>query len=457
MPTPSGRTPDPALPVAPVDRWLAPVVRFMHVEAASGVVLLACTVIALGLANSPLAAWFAALWHTEVSLSIGEFTIAGDVGHLVINDGLMTIFFFVVGLEVKREIVSGELRDPRNALLPVFAAAGGVMVPAAIYVLLQWGEPGQRGWAIPMATDIAFVVGFLALFGRRVPFGLKIFLLSLAIVDDLVAVLIIAFVFTEQIAWSWLGIAAVGFALCYLFNRAGVRAVTIYLLVGTVIWFAFLQSGVHPTVAGVLLGLVTPATAWVGTKTFAMVLRDSWRQVSGDEDAARADGADADPSFDVERIRFAARETTSPLVRLELALHPWVAFVIMPLFALANAGVALELSGLADPIAMAVAAGLAVGKPAGIVGMSLLAVRSGLTRLPDGVTWSMLVAGGCLAGIGFTMALFINALAFPVADFPAMEAAGKIGTLTGSLLSAMVGAALLAMALRRAPAAPARA
>jgi NhaA family Na+:H+ antiporter len=199
---------------------------------------------------------------------------------------------------------------------------------------------------------------------------------------------------------------------------------------------------------------MTPATAWVGTKTFAMVLRDSWRQVSGDEDAARADGDDADPSFDVERIRFAARETTSPLVRLELALHPWVAFVIMPLFALANAGVALEASGLADPIAMAVAAGLAVGKPVGIVGMSLLAVRSGLTRLPEGVTWRMLVAGGCLAGIGFTMALFINALAFPVGDFPAMEAAGKIGTLAGSFASAVAGAALLAMALRRAPLPP---
>lgn len=443
--------PDPALPVAPVDRLLAPIVRFIHVEAASGVVLLLCTVVALVLANSGLAQWFAAIWHTHVSLAVGPFTIDGDIGHLVINDGLMTIFFFVVGLEVKREIVSGELRDPRNALLPVFAAAGGVIVPAATYVLLQWGEPGQRGWAIPMATDIAFVVGFLALFGRRVPFGLKIFLLSLAIVDDLVAVLIIAFVFTESIAWSWLGIAAVGFALCYVFNRAGVRQISIYLFVGVVIWLSFLESGVHPTVAGVLLGLMTPATAWVGTKTFAMVLRDSWRQVSGDEDAMRADGAEAGPELDVERIKFAAKETISPLVRLELALHPWVAFVIMPLFALANAGVALEVSGLADPVAMAVAAGLAIGKPVGIVGMSVLAVKIGLTRLPEGVTWSMMAAGGCLAGIGFTMALFINALAFPAADFPAMEAAGKIGTLTGSFVSAMAGAALLTLALRRVP------
>jgi NhaA family Na+:H+ antiporter len=365
----------------------------------------------------------------------------------------MTVFFFVVGLEVKREIVSGELRDPRNALLPVFGALGGVLAPAGIYLLLQWGEPGQRGWAIPMATDIAFVVGFLALFGRRVPFGLKIFLLSLAIVDDLVAVLIIAFVFTEQIAWGWLGIAAIGFALCYAFNRAGVRAVTIYVIVGVVIWLAFLESGVHPTVAGVLLGMITPASAWIGTETFAAVAREAWHKVSGQaEGDGDADGPD-DPALDVQRIQFAARETVSPLVRLELALHPWVAFGVMPLFALANAGVALDVSGLADPIALAVAAGLAIGKPVGILAMSALAVRSGLTRLPDGVTWGMLTAGGCLAGIGFTMALFINGLAFPVGTFAASEAAGKIGTLTGSFVSAVVGATLLAAALKRAPAA----
>ena len=208
----NGRNPsDPpvALPVAQIDRWLAPLSRVLHIEAASGIVLLVCTAVALALANSPLAAWFAGVWKTPVSLSLGGLTVSGDIGHLVVNDGLMTLFFFVVGLELKRELVHGELRDPRKALLPVFAALGGVLMPAGIYLALQWGEPGQRGWAIPMATDIAFVVGFLALFGRRVPLGLKILLLSLAIVDDLVAVLIIAFVFTEAIAWSWLGAAAI--------------------------------------------------------------------------------------------------------------------------------------------------------------------------------------------------------------------------------------------------------
>jgi NhaA family Na+:H+ antiporter len=294
-----------------------------------------------------------------------------------------------------------------------------------------------------MATDIAFVVGFLALFGRRVPFGLKIFLLTLAIVDDLVAVLIIAFVFTDALAWGWLGAAAAGFAVTYLFNRIGVRQVGVYVLVGAFIWLAFLQAGVHPTVAGVLLGLLTPVSAWVGQETFADVLEDAWKRVSGGKKEVA--GAPAD----VERIAFAARETVSPLHRLEMGLHPWVAFLIIPLFALANAGVPLGGSGLGSPVAAAVAAGLAVGKPVGILLLCFLAVRSGLTRLPDGVTWGMMAGAACLAGIGFTMALFLNALAFPAGMFPAEEAAGKFGTLAGSLVSATLGAAVLWYATRR--------
>lgn len=434
----------PPLPQAPVERWLAPVTRFLHVEAASGIVLLACTALALGLANSPAAAWFAAIWKTPVSLSLAGFTLAGDVGHLIVNDGLMTIFFFVVGLEVKREMVFGELREPRKALLPVFAALGGVMAPAAIYLVLQWGEPGQNGWAIPMATDIAFVVGLLALYGSRVPFGLKIVILSLAIVDDIVAVLVIALVFTETIAWTWLGLAGAAFALVYGFNLAGVRSIAVYAFIGVFIWLAFLQSGVHPTVAGVLLGLLTPARAWIGRETFADVLKTAWERVSGEDDEPER------ARVDVGATPFAAREAVSPLQRLEDGLHPWVAFVIMPLFALANAGVAVSLPSLGEPIAVAVAAGLVVGKPVGIMLLCAIAVRLGVTSLPAGVTWGMLAGGACLAGVGFTMALFLNALAFPAAEFPAAEAAGKIGTLAGSLVSALVGAAVLTLALRRA-------
>jgi NhaA family Na+:H+ antiporter len=433
----------PSLPVAPVDRWLEPVTRFLHVEAASGVVLLACTAAALAVANSPAAGWFAGVWKTPVSVSIGGFALSGDVGHLIVNDGLMTIFFFVVGLEIKREMTHGELRDPRQALLPVFAALGGVMMPAAIYLAMQWGQPGQRGWAIPMATDIAFVVGFLALFGRRVPIGLKILLLSLAIVDDLIAVLIIAFVFTETLAWGWLGLASGAFGVVYALYRIGVRRVSVYLLFGAFIWLAFLRSGVHPTVAGVLLGLLTPAAAWIGQDTLADVLKGAWQRASGkarDPHATRVDAG---------RTQFAAREAVSPLQRLEDGLHPWVAFVIMPVFALANAGVSLSPSSLGEPVAVAVAVSLAAGKPVGILLLCALAVRLRATSLPDGVTWGMLTGGACLAGVGFTMALFLTTLAFPGADYPAAEAAGKIGTLAGSVVSATLGIVLLSSALRR--------
>jgi len=435
--------PAPTLPVAQVQQWLAPVTRFLHVEASSGVVLLACTAIALATANSPLAGWFFGLWKTPVSLSMGGFTLSGDLGHLVINDGLMTIFFFVVGLEVKREIMHGEFRDPMKALLPVFAALGGVLMPAAIFLALQWGEPGQRGWAIPMATDIAFVVGLLALFGKRVPLGLKILLLSLAIVDDLVAVLIIALVFTEAIGWTWLGWAAGAFGLVYAFHRIGVRSVGVYVVLGAFIWLAFLQSGVHPTVAGVLLGLLTPAHAWIGQRSFADVLKAAWQRAGGDDGDPHVTSAEAG------RTQFAAREAVSPLQRLEDGLHPWVAFVIMPIFALANAGVVLRPSSLGEPVAIAVATALALGKPAGILLLCGLAVRFHVTSLPDGVTWAMLVGGACLAGVGFTMALFLNVLAFPVPEYAASEAAGKIGTLAGSVVSAALGAVVLSYALRR--------
>lgn len=431
------------LPVAPIDRWLGPLHKFLHVESASGVVLLACTVVALALANSPAAAWFEAIWKTPISFSFGPFELKDkDLGHLVINDGLMAIFFFVVGLEIKRELVLGELRDPRKAMLPVFAALGGMVAPALVYLAFQYGQPGQRGWAIPMATDIAFVVGLLALFGPRVPIGLKILLLSLAIVDDLGAVLVIAFVFTEKLAIGWLVAAGVGLALMIVMRLSGVRNIAAYAVVGVFIWLAVLKVGIHPTVAGVAMGLLTPTAAWVSEPALRAVLNDALKHSAGLDDIAR--------QRELERVEFAAREAISPLLRLENALHPWVAFGIMPLFALANAGVPLQLSGLADPVAFAVAAGLAVGKPVGILLFCAAAVGLGIARRPEGVTWPMLAAGACLAGIGFTMALFINALAFPPEEYPVRAAAGKIGVLAGSVLSAVVGGALLLATLPKA-------
>jgi NhaA family Na+:H+ antiporter len=427
---------------APVDRWFAPVRRYLHVEAASGIALLACTILALVAANSPLAGWFASLWHAHVNLTVGRFVLTGDLGHLVVNDGLMALFFFVVGLEIKRELVKGELRDRRKALLPVLAAVGGMVVPAAIYLALQRGTPGQRGFAIPMATDIAFVVGVVALFGPRIPFGLKIFLLTLAIVDDLGAVVVIALGYSGALSWGWIAAAIAGFLAAAGLGRIGVRKFGPYIVVGVFAWFATLQSGIHPTVAGVFLGLLTPARARLGETRFAAAVGDLGERLRG------RDLSDAEARSDLAQLELVAREAVSPLARLERILHPWVAFGIMPLFALTNAGVVFGSSRILDPVAIAVVAGLVIGKPAGILFFSALSVATGATRLPDGVTWPMVAGAACLAGIGFTMALFLNSLAFPVEEFPQLEMAGKLGIMAGSLISLLLGAALLALAIR---------
>jgi NhaA family Na+:H+ antiporter len=422
-----------------IEPWLRPVVRFLHIEAAGGFVLLACTLFALFIANSEWSEKFAEIWQAPVGFTLGSFELYKPL-LLWINDGLMTIFFFVVGLEIKREIVYGELRDPRKAVLPAAAALGGMVAPAAIYLLVQGGGPGAKGWGIPMATDIAFVVGFLALLGNRVPFGLKILLLTLAIVDDIGAILVIAVAYTAETSLSFLAIGVSSFLVVYLFRWIGVRQVPIYFVLGAGVWLAFLKSGVHPTVAGVVLGLLTPAAPWFARRSLVNVAEGVARKLgsdSGDDDMVAYEEA-------VQLMNLTARETVSPLDRLETALHPWVAFVIMPLFALANAGVKVELSAMMDSVALSVTAGLILGKPLGIVVFSWVAVKVGLAKLPDGVTWNILFGASCLAGIGFTMSLFIAGLALD-AD---LLAAGKIGTLAGSVLSAVFGMGLLAFFLR---------
>jgi NhaA family Na+:H+ antiporter len=428
------------LPISPVQHLSRPFVRFLELEAASGVVLLACTFVALVWSNSPWAASYQAFWHTPVGLTIGTWRLEHSLAHWI-NDGLMTIFFFVVGLEIKRELVMGELREPRKAALPAVAALGGMIVPAAIYLALQGGRPGERGWGIPMATDIAFVVGFLALLGSRVPLGLKILLLSLAIVDDIGAVLVIALFYSTGVSLTWLAVAGLGFVLTGLLNRIGVRRVPVYVVVGGGIWLAFLQAGIHPTVAGVLLGLLTPASAWIGDRTLIEVLTDALRH--GQQGSAALQHR--------SQLAWAAREAVSPLQRLETGLHPWVAFGIMPLFSLANAGVPIEIAALTHPVALAVTAGLVLGKPVGIFLFSWLAVQVGLARLPGGVNWKVLLGGGCLGGIGFTMSLFIAGLALQGQQL----AAGKLGTLVGSAVSAVAGCLLLLTFLGKKTPAPA--
>lgn len=423
-----------------IEPWLRPVVRFLHVEAAGGFVLLACTVLALILANSPYSARFAEFWQTRFGFTIGTFELYKPL-LLWINDGLMTVFFFVVGLEIKREIVFGELRDPRKAALPAAAALGGMVVPAAIYLLFLDGMPGERGWGIPMATDIAFVVGFLALLGRRVPFGLKILLLTLAIVDDIGAILVIAVVYSSDTSLSFLAIGAASFGVIYVFRWIGVRLVPVYVILGAATWLAFLKSGVHPTVAGVVLGLLTPASPWFSGSSLLSVAEGVVQRLLQDRDADDMDHHEEA----VQLLTVTARESISPLDRLESALHPWVAFGIMPLFALANAGVKIELSALANPVAQSVAIALVLGKPLGIVAFSWAAVKLGLARLPSGVNWRVLAGAGCLAGIGFTMSLFIAGLALE----EKLLAAGKIGTLLGSAISAALGLGLLLYFLGR--------
>jgi Na+:H+ antiporter, NhaA family len=433
MTDPNDSKQDPRLPVEPIDRVVEPFVRFLHVESASGVVLLLVTLVALVLANSAASESFLALWKTPIGFYVGGFEMHYSLKHWI-NDGLMVIFFFVVGLEVKRELVLGELRDLRAAILPIAAALGGMVAPAILYLVFQWGEAGQRGWGIPMATDIAFVIGCLAVLGPRVPSSLRILLLSLAIADDVGAILVIAISYTSGLNLFALAWGIFGIGLVILFQRIGIRSIFLYVVLGVGIWFGFHESGVHATIAGVILGLLTPARPWVSEGLLAQFVHklsgflkgDTWQNTDKQQAAVRS-------------VEHAARETISPEERLETALHPWVGFVIMPLFAFANAGVQIDAGAFTNSVALAVVVGLCIGKPLGIVLFSWLAVRLGLAKLPEGISWGILAAGGVLSGIGFTMSLFIAGLALTDSFLDA----AKIGILSGSVLCALLGMSLL--------------
>lgn len=426
----------PLLPLEPIDVLIKPLNSFLHVEAASGVVLLICAFAALAAANSAYSYEFLAFWKTPIGLSIGDFSLLHPLKHWI-NDGLMAIFFFVIGLEVKREIALGELQDIRRAALPVAAAVGGMVVPAGIFVAMQYGQEAQRGWGIPMATDIAFVVGCMAVLGSRIPPALRVILLSLAIADDIGAILVIAFGYTETLNLSWLIAGLLGIAVVVVMQRLGIRSIMMYTIIGVVIWLGFHESGVHATIAGVALGMMTPARPYLERTVGGNLLRRT-------SDVLHGAGWELElhRARKIDQIRQVSRETISPLEYLIYTLHPWVAFLIMPLFALANAGVPFQAEDIISPVSMAVICGLAVGKPAGILLMSWLALKLGLTRLPAGVTWRHMIGGGFLAGIGFTMALFITGLAF--ADETLLKTA-KVGVLTGSVISAIMGVIILAL------------
>lgn len=424
-----------------VARILGPFQQFFATTAAGGIVLLACTAVALVWANSPAAASYHHLWETEVGLGAADLAITLSL-HAWVNDGLMAVFFFLVGLEIKREVLVGELSSRRNAALPVAAALGGMVLPALLYAVVNGRGPAASGWGIPMATDIAFALGILALLGDRVPSSLRVFLAALAIADDLGAVLVIALFYTNTIDWMALG-AALGVLLFLLaVNRAGIHRPALYLGLGVVLWFLMLRSGIHATIAGVLLALVVPARTRISEDEF---LRQAHASLAAFH-AADAPGTTVLSSRGhqeaLHELERATEAVQAPLQRLEHSLHGVVAFFVMPVFALANAGVPLTdiSSALASPIVAGIALGLLLGKPLGITVASWLAVRSGAAELPEGVSWRHVHGAAWLGGIGFTMSLFIAGLAFT--DAAALDRA-KVGILGASVVAGLVGFVLL--------------
>ncbi|MCP3903424.1 MAG: Na+/H+ antiporter NhaA [Planctomycetes bacterium] len=429
----------------PIDWFLAPVQRFLRVEAMGGLLLLGCTVLAMAWANSPWHESYEHFWHTYLTLGFGDFKIKLSLAHFV-NDGLMAIFFFVVGLEIKREILVGELASFRKAAVPIAAAVGGMVVPALIYFAINPSGNDSDGWAIPMATDIAFAVGIMAILGRRVPLALKVFVTALAIVDDLGAVLVIAFFYSDGIAMQALVSALALLAIAFVLGRLGVRAPLVYAVIGFFMWNNLLTSGVHATIGGVLLAFTIPSKVRIKGARFAHFAResiDNFEESGGSVDDIMTN---PDAQHSVHGLELACEHVQTPLRRLEHILHPWVAFVIMPIFALANAGIYLG-AGFGNAVGSGVGAGigfgLVLGKPIGVALFTLLAVKTGLGDLPKGATWRQVIGAGFLAGIGFTMSLFIANLAFRTADEKDLLLIAKAGILCGSLIAGIVGFVML--------------
>jgi Na+:H+ antiporter, NhaA family len=412
--------------------------EFFRTEAAGGALLVACACAALAIANSAWAGAYHQLWATTITLAAAGYGLSLSV-HDWINDGLMAVFFLLVGLEIKREVLAGELASVRQAALPIAAAFGGMAVPAIIYILSSGDGIVLRGWAIPMATDIAFALGVLSLVAPRAPNGLKVFLAALAIVDDMGAVLVIALFYSGEIVWRALGMAGLTLAVLAALNLLGVRRLAPYLLLGLVLWFFVYSSGVHATIAGVLLALMIPTRTRINAPEFSTRARDlleSFERTETGDFLVLTSKGQQEAIVGLER---ASEQVTAPLLRLEHALHGFSAFVVMPLFALSNAGVSLRGAAI-DGATWAVALGLVIGKPLGITGAAAAAVRAGMASLPHGITWKSLHGCAWLGGIGFTMSLFIATLAF---DGTSLLDSAKIGILGGSICAGLIGAVII--------------
>jgi NhaA family Na+:H+ antiporter len=424
--------------------------EFMHQETSGALVLLVATVAALLIANSALDPAYEAFWHEHAGFFFRDFLLDQSLKHWV-DDALMAVFFFVVGLEIKREFIVGELSTLRGAALPVIAAIGGMVVPAGVYLFINAGTATQGGWGVPMATDIAFALGVLALLGTRAPMGLKVFLTALAIADDIGAILVIAIFYSQGTNPAWLAAALIPLALLILMNRAGIDEPIYYLIVASVLWFCMLNSGIHATIAGVIAAFTIPAKAKLAPLEFTNVCRVKLDEIEAlDEPGAHTLKDDRQEHRALE-IRDAAIRSTAPLQRLELALHPMTAFVILPLFALANANIRLVgAQGLGvHAVGIGVFLGLVVGKPVGIALASWLAVKAGIADLPTGVTWRHVIGAGMLGGIGFTMALFVANLAF---RDEGVETEAKIFILAASVVAGLAGYLWLRCVAGAAPA-----
>lgn len=429
---------------------ISPFERFIRWESASGMMLMAAAVVALILANSVLAHSVHHLWDTPLALSIGEWSLEKPLHHWI-NDGLMALFFFLVGLEIKSEILAGDLASPRRAALPMIAALGGMVVPALLYFVVNQGGEFAVGWGIPMATDIAFAVGVMTLLGARVPKALLMFLVALAIVDDLGAVVVIAVFYTAELHVQALLAAAALLGLMALLNAANVRSPLPYLILGGLLWYAVLQSGVHATVAGVLTAFMIPASSRFTQKQFSTQVRELMDRF--DAQPAGASLLASKPQLHMlETLQEGLHTIQPPLVRLEHLFALPVAFLVVPLFALANAGVAIDFNTLGQtfshPVVVGILLGLVIGKPLGISLFTWLAVRSGVAQLPDGIHMGHIFGAGILAGIGFTMSIFIDQLSFPAAQ-DVLDMA-KTAILAASVLAAVLGTAWFMLTPRAA-------
>lgn len=422
-----------------LDAVRTPIQKFIHTEEIGAMVLLAAAVAALVWVNSPWSDSYFEFWKAEIDFDIQIFAIHHDLKAFV-KEGLMAIFFFVVGLEIKRELLHGELSTVRKAVLPAVAAIGGMVIPAAVYLIFNASGESLNGWGIPMATDIAFAIGVLALVGKRLPAELRIFLLAVAVVDDLGAIALIAIVYTESISFVDLGLAFAVYAAIAGFIWLGIRSIGLYMILAIVMWHFFVDSGIHATLAGVLLAALVPSKPDSPVEDFDRKVSE----MNHDFKLAKTSGDETKANTIVEQVENLSRASQSPMESLNAKIHPWVSFVILPLFALATAGVVVSSNALTEalssPVTLGVALGLLIGKPIGIFGVSWLVVRLGLSQLPSTITWTHIIGVGFLAGIGFTVSIFIAGIAF---DSPEVVDQAKMGIFGASLLAGVVGYLML--------------